>query len=729
MRFFTACEPARTHRSSADTEDEVKDRTNGWKKYEKTWEDQDPEGRWKRKVWVRKWSNASSDEGEENTSPFIKRERGHGHGRIDDDGDHKKEDVGPVGQVNVSGRNNDEGASYGAGDQSEDERSKSRNLLILDTILRTTYRAGYNDALKIKPFLPYSDSTSPSSSPSANSNISESSNPNNGILLVGGLVVLLTGMISYKTYNRMKEVNQGLQEVLALVELTRSNEASAVGKMGRELLGIKKLLENGQGFLSSNGNGNDGSITKSDADLWKDVKNQARPNQTPFDNSLSIKSLNTQLSGNIHEDDIKLILNELKNDLKKEFRMISKDFNAQQGDLISLKTDLEAIYRTLVKSSSPSTSSSGTRDGTNKIIEEITKLNTASHQASDKFSNLTRSIIKDISGEVSLTNQFSKQGLSKLDEIRNVLEGLGRDLRELKEKSNSTSKVGRPKGSSSSSPGSGSGGSGSVPAGGESPSTQSADNPATPTFGTSISPSQSKPKFSHNAGLGLGLAGNHDDVMPFGDIMKAIEGVKKSYMDDQSKQAKKDSSDEADGKEISTAFDLKGSTPRTSEEDHTNDLGFGSASGYGPTEGINFQTPLDKVKNPYKVAVKIDTPLKPNDTPDPSSTKSSASKREADEDEDPPSPPPAPPPQSRVSSEPRRNRQPQPHAHWWTVHSLSHTHINDLWRIKGFGWYQPSSSAEREPEQVKKDREDEDRSIGAWAVGRVRRRFGDWPFH
>ncbi|WWC99971.1 hypothetical protein V866_006880 [Kwoniella sp. B9012] len=727
MRFFTSCEPARTHRSSADTEDEVKDRTNGWKKYEKTWEDQDPEGRWKRKVWMRKWSNASSDEGEENTSPFIKRERGHGHGRIDDDGDHKKEDIGPVGQVNVLVGNNDEGAFYGAGDQSGNERSKSRNLLILDTILRTTYRAGYNDALKIKPFLPYSDSTSPSSSPSAYPNISESSNPNNGILLVGGLVVLFTGMMSYKTYNRMKELNQGLQEVLALVELTRSNEASAVGKMGRELIGIKKLLENGQGFVSSNGNGNDGSITKSDADLWKDVKTQARPNQTPYDNSLSTKSPNTPLDGKINEEDVKSTINGLRNDLKKEFRMISKDFNAQQGDLVSLKTDLEAIYRTLLKSSSPSTSSSGTGDGTSKIIEEITKLNTASHQASDKFSNLTRSIIKDISGEVSLTNQFSKQSLSKLDEIRNVLEGLGRDLRELKEKSNSTSKVGRSKGSSSSSSGSGSGGSGSVLVTGESPSTQSADNPATPTSGTSIPPNQSKPKFSHNAGLGLGLAGNHDDVMPFGDIMKAIEGVKKSYMDDQSKQAKKDSTDEVDGKEISTAFDLKSSTPRTSEEDHTKDLG--SASGCGPTEGINFQTPLDKVKNPYKAAVKTDTLSETIGTPEARSTKSYAAKREDDEDEDPPSPPPAPPAQSKASCETRRNRQPQQHAHWWTVHSLPHTHINDLWRIKGFGWYQPASSAEREPEQVKKDREDEDRSIGAWAVGRVRRRFGDWPFH
>ncbi|KAK6905997.1 hypothetical protein I203_106832 [Kwoniella mangroviensis CBS 8507] len=724
MRFFTSCESARTHRSSTDTDlgDEVGDRENGWDKYEKTWEDQDPEGRWKRKVWVRKWSNTSSGDGEENQSPFFKRGHGHGHGRIDDDSDHKKEDAKPVGQVNASRGNNDEGASFGAGDQSGNESSKSRNLLILDTILRTTYRAGYNDALKIKPFLPYSDSTSPSLPPSANSNIGESTNPNNGVYLVGGLVVLFTGMVSYKTYNRMKEVNKGLQEVLALVELTRSNEASAVGKLGRELIGIKKLLEDGQGNVRSRTE-NDGLTKNSDSDLWKDVKHQARPNQTPFENSLSIKSSNTQLSGNIHEVDIKLILNELKNDLKKEFRMISKDFNAQQGDLVSLKTDLEAIQQSLVKSSS----SPGIADGTSKILEEIIKLNTASHLLSDKLSNLSTSMIKDISGEVSLTNQLSKQGLNKLDEIGSVLEGLGRELKEVKEKSNTTSKVGRPKASSSSSSGSGLGGSGSVSGGGgESSSTQSADVAAMPAFVPSISPSQSRPKSVHSAGLGLGIAGGHNDVMPLGDIRKAIEGVRKSYMDDQSRQVSETLADKADGKETSATTDIKSTTPR----DQNDALESSSGSGLGPTEGINFQTPLDKVKNPYRANTNIDSPSETTGNPATSSTKSRASERKDDEDEDPPSPPPpAPPTQSRVTPETRRNRQSQQHAHWWTVHSLPHAHINDLWRIKGFGWYQPSSSAEREPGQVKKDRNEEDRSIGAWAVGRVRRRFGDWPFH
>ncbi|WVW82621.1 hypothetical protein I302_104632 [Kwoniella bestiolae CBS 10118] len=717
MRFFTSCEPDHTP---------IAEVGKGWREYEKTWEDPEGRGRWKSKVCVGRWSSGGDAPVKgDSTSPLVGGWADGNMKKVEEEkkvGDHSKEEVGPAGSMGGDG----DGTFAG------NERSKSRNMVILDTILRSTYRAGYNDALKIKPFLPYSDTSSSDPSQIITSREPVEAIPSNinGILLIGGLIVAFTGLITYKTHNKMKDVENGLKEVLALVELTRGNEVNSAGKLSREIGGIRKMLESKVDLEASN-------PSSASSGLMGDVKGRAKPNSTPFDTSL--KTVRSD-SITLNDEQIRSVISELRNDLKKEFRMIARDFNGTQQDLTILRNGLEEIQRSILTLTVPSLFEGS---GSGKIMEEIQKLNTSSHLLSDKINNLSKKVLGDISGEISLTNQYSKQGLNRLDEVKGILDGLGRDIRELKEKG--TSRVGRPKsGSGSGSAGySSSSGSGS-PAGDAPPSTVTTDNTTGTAPPSSAASSPTRPPVIPNLGLNLGLGGNHD-VMPLDDIRKAILGVKKSYLNDQGRGVKEDKEGVPHREEELSSDGLKKVDESLSSPNMRDGLGESGLS--GPTEGIKFQTPLERVKNPYKLKrPQVDNSASISSEAIPTATAGAKSstltyKREDDDDEDTPSrpspPPPPPPPsaQGQAQSRPNapspndatRQRQTHGHAHWWTVHSFPHSH--DIWRIKGFGWYKPTSIQQEVRRDGTTADEETDRSIGAWAFGRVRRRLGEWPFH
>ncbi|WWC86530.1 uncharacterized protein L201_001407 [Kwoniella dendrophila CBS 6074] len=799
MRWFTSCQPLSN--SEQETIEHTQDGKEGardsskskWREYEKNWED--PNGNWEGKIYVKKWSSNgwNSTDGKEDQLNEDHQTKA----RSSDD-QYQQRPL-PFFSSPLS-RMNDENASSPAlikhensdlqdildnGQPPGQGRLHSRNMVILDTMIRSSYKAGYNDALKIKPFLPYS-STSTFIPNNDNNDVEplpiNSRDNSNYLWYLGGFTILITtGLLTYSISNRLKNVERGLEETLALISLRDKNDLNGLNKLNKEILGIRKLIEdNNNNYDNNNGTSN-----------LKSIVSGIPPNK-------AIDNLNKKNIENVSLSLLKENIETMKNDFKKEFRMIAKDFNGNQNDLLKIKMSLENIQTcitplTMMMNLKKTGNENSSTNSSTNLREIINRVSIETHNINDKINKLNNTLNRDLSGEISLNNQFLKNNSIKIDNIQNILSNLEKDVKELKDKSittkSSRSKSGSGTSTSASSSTSTSSSSSEntplppptpapapAPAPAPLPSSPAANHSSSPTSTSTATPSSASPygnRLMNSIRLNVqpGATGLDTDIMPFSDIRKAIEGVKKSYLDDQSKTMQDDGKPE----QITVEPKLV-EIPDTLEEEN------------GPKEGIQFSTPLDKVKNPYLASsLKRDS----NDVDfnvNHSTLKNSVKKKnESNNDDDDSSNSPPPPPsgrstkysagsnsnttsssafrskdqdstttssssssrpssfQTRVQS-PRsqstHQAQQRQHEHWWTFHSLpssSSLGLNDQWRIKGFGWYQPSnSSSSSDTNKVHRSNakdesnnrtSNEDRSIGAWAVSRVRRRFGDWPFH
>ncbi|WWC58888.1 uncharacterized protein I303_101433 [Kwoniella dejecticola CBS 10117] len=800
-----------------------------WTEYEKEW--MDPEGklRGRGKIWVKKWSRLSQGwdgEGYNRDSEQTagqdqvqgQGQSGNGEGDVDGHGHghgHGDRSDGPFTFIPLSGRRGRSNLITDTDNNTDTDHAEpimdkqrgdvevrgsrltggatdglqSRNLVILDTILRSSYRAGYNDALKIKPFLPYSTSassvTSQESSAQPENAVLATANDNNYILLLGlgGIVLASTGLLAYGASNRLKNVERGLQETLALVQLREKNELASVGRLSKEILGIRKLMED----THSNSIGKR-SPTSPQGDLPSAGGNPDPVTTTALVSPSS--SLPAPLKSRADSDigeawGMKRILEELDLNLKKEFRMIAKDLNGNQVDLQRIKQSVDDILKAssiLIGSAGgvPSKASGNNANGTpipSKVGDEIQKIASETYHLRENLNGLIK-IGRELQGEVSLNNQLVKNNLTKSEDIKRVLEAL-KGQSALKNQHSSEQGL-SPSSLSPSSPTS------------SSPSSPTASTPTPPSTTSTSAPALTS-AYGDRLSKSLKPRQDEQEIMPFSDIRKAIEGVKKSYLNDQTEMTKHKQNSAAT--QILTPTMADPDTP--SKEEGTQDLG----KRYGPVEGVQFATPLEKVKNPYKASERPPpgpdvvrkeveaAPLtsNPRAAPMTAGSQTRPEKNDSDDDGGHDDNGPPPPPSSGI-----RSREPSPysvkspessaspskpsnssavanqdgrsssrrssasssanvntHGHWWTVHSVGTPQIglglNDAWRIKGFGWYHPSDTVggQRESGQqqgqgqnrlkMKKEAHEEehdrDRSLGAWAFSRVKSRFDHWPFH
>ncbi|WWC66128.1 uncharacterized protein I206_100028 [Kwoniella pini CBS 10737] len=726
MRFFTSCESQSsipmTDRSRLENVQDEPDQnqrgSNGWKEFEK--ESKDFDGNWKGKVWIKEWSNVNQEQEQDqdkdkdrNIITNTNRSDSFIFTKLKNRNSVKPEGVSEQPMMNEEKGNVQEGEI-----PLEHGRLQSRNMVILDTILRSSYKAGYNDALKIKPFLPYSTSNSPFLIPDgAQSTIHvDTDNASQSYILLlglGGLALAGIGSIMYASLNRLKNVERGLQEILALVQLREKNELASIGRLSKEFVGLRRFIEENHNAISS-------STSIGQSDTLTLTSNSAQ----------QVKTLKAET------EDIRSMIDEMNINLKKEFRMIAKDSNGNQIDLNGIKQNLEKVLEIQNVSNSKDDKSSSTVSGgkmnnsiPNKVIEEIQKISSETYHLRENLNGLIK-IGKELQGEISLNNQLVKNNLNKSEDLKKALEIFKND-------------------SSSSS------------------SIHKFTTPTIASQSSSVSFMKSAQINQLSRNLNHNLRKDDHDVMPLSDIQKQIEAVKKSYLKDQDKSLVSSIPNASTSVDRPKVADEIGQS-----EDLAKQVNSPRERGqHGPMEGVQFTTPIEKVKNPYKVS--SSPPTIPDVVrKDPIKEIPTSSSEKQDEDDDGSTPPSPPPPSSSsgltsrtpapyssgpssnsstITTTARSNRTMSKgngrlatthgngNGHWWAVHSFSlpHIRIDDAWRVKGFGWYHPHDAIGRQPVQIqnqsqksKKDKVDEeDRSLGAWAIDRVKRKFGDWPFH
>ncbi|WVF70642.1 hypothetical protein IAT40_005435 [Kwoniella sp. CBS 6097] len=220
------------------------------------------------------------------TKFFSRRLGSGGSGTESADQDEEHDHVIPVGDASK----NDEGSetSVGGGHRAS---NRSRNLAVLETMLRSSYRTGFNDALKLSPFMPVlppSATTDQHQQPSisiATDDINAIRNDNDKsfilpvpgtrgadehlstapaqkpldydaigrLLLEIGTVLGVSAVVFHQitlSRQKMREVERGLKEVLALVQLKERSEAGSLGKIGNELRAVRGLIEGLEGKLT-----------------------------------------------------------------------------------------------------------------------------------------------------------------------------------------------------------------------------------------------------------------------------------------------------------------------------------------------------------------------------------------------------------------------------------------------------------------------------------------------
>nr|XP_031858091.1 uncharacterized protein CI109_006533 [Kwoniella shandongensis]KAA5525163.1 hypothetical protein CI109_006533 [Kwoniella shandongensis] len=165
---------------------------------------------------------------------------------------------------------------------------RKRNLVVLDTMLRSAYRAGFNDALKLSPFMPMSSSSSPPPPPlpplsalalgaeaddgdrttttppfkfvpltyrdlPSSSDIPMTTSTHTApasmssyssttpLLILTALVAGGAATISYRSLNRLKNVDRSLREILALTELRK--DSAMLSKIGKDVTVLRERLE------------------------------------------------------------------------------------------------------------------------------------------------------------------------------------------------------------------------------------------------------------------------------------------------------------------------------------------------------------------------------------------------------------------------------------------------------------------------------------------------------
>ncbi|WVR06115.1 hypothetical protein IAU60_003145 [Kwoniella sp. DSM 27419] len=182
----------------------------------------DEHSRWRGRVWMARWEGAPEPEAYEG-------------GRAS--GSEGRVDRGEGGSEGTKGAEKAAGLvsatkEYMQGDPGAREpvaRSdrpsaahRSRNLVVLETMLRSSYRAGYSDAMKLSAFAPAPAVDSPVS-PGGRMGQVPVPEPSYGFttlpLVIGTGLLVGTAALSYLTLARIKHVQSGIKETLALVRL------------------------------------------------------------------------------------------------------------------------------------------------------------------------------------------------------------------------------------------------------------------------------------------------------------------------------------------------------------------------------------------------------------------------------------------------------------------------------------------------------------------------------
>ncbi|KAK8866177.1 hypothetical protein IAR55_001328 [Kwoniella newhampshirensis] len=242
----------------------------------RTWED--PEGRGSGRIWVKTWRRGSPSSPP--TSSFTDTNYGPTKSHNDlRDTDGKKEEQGGSGEL--------------LGDRQETALPHKRNLVILDTMLRSAYRAGFHDALKLSTFMPNPNDNVSASHPSSSTGTlrslessqdsddgftaltapftfvplssrtlpTETSNPftipddaypmtptsNNttstALFLFTALMAGGAATVSYRSINRLKSAERNLKEILALTELRNERSNTYLSKLGKEITALREKVE------------------------------------------------------------------------------------------------------------------------------------------------------------------------------------------------------------------------------------------------------------------------------------------------------------------------------------------------------------------------------------------------------------------------------------------------------------------------------------------------------
>ncbi|WVQ97292.1 hypothetical protein IAU59_004403 [Kwoniella sp. CBS 9459] len=271
------------------------------------WDDALGRWKWRSKVWRKRWDTAPipeqyEDKDQHRTASQKTRSDSRctfgvasGHPRTgatandDDDDDGHDHDEGGRSNIGagamfftrrlgsssstsgVSGsaeRHQDKDKVQNGGADGHRAASRSRNLAVLETMLRSSYRAGFNDALKLSPFmlpgLPPSPSTLPGTATQADKKSSSavlasnsddvrhtlSSSTPIAYLILPLAAVLGTGaVVAYhisSNARKMRDVERGLKEVLALVQLRERAEVASLGKIGNELRAVREIIASTQ---------------------------------------------------------------------------------------------------------------------------------------------------------------------------------------------------------------------------------------------------------------------------------------------------------------------------------------------------------------------------------------------------------------------------------------------------------------------------------------------------
>ncbi|OCF45322.1 hypothetical protein I317_00845 [Kwoniella heveanensis CBS 569] len=461
-----------------------------------------------------------------------------------------------------------EGSSTLKNDNGNRTVNRTRNLAVLETMLRSSYRAGFNDALKLSPFMPVlpssNNSLSPSSSPlsygtdtdsnkqivpSSPLTLGDTDHPRSlswseGVTPAVGFAGFLLGTSALLLYvvsagtRQVRDVERGLKEVLALVQLRERSDAASVSKVGNELRALKSMIE------SARVAGKDKGVTAT-----KSAGNAAS-------GSGADSGISTPGPGGM-------------------IKVLSEPRSAPKGDAgeravdravpstSSVESPLSEVPLTRTPSpSSPSPSSSLLTPSSSNDSSLAPRLNLINQQLATMVSQFVK----------------YKQSISDLndtvDSIERKIVGMGGDISDIRERLKSfvttlsrtpntrydvsPSDAERRTGISTSSASRGIANSHSdpwskwyqtadpslVPKQPMAASQNEVADQVVPASGTSSPPGQLAPSvlgLRPGQGLTLGQNGQlpslqshgHNDIMPLHDIRKAIEGVKQGYLADQ----------------------------------------------------------------------------------------------------------------------------------------------------------------------------------------------------